>query len=602
MIRRKGLLSSEQTLTTTEVESDGRNQIVSVAGKHVRLQSSTCVRSYALQRRRYIFALICCCGATAWGVHRYWIAATASRGKEIEAEDGMFHKWDKVVLPLTDRVAALRRNTADELDDTDCIFRDSPIRRKVFVYPDYGDTANGWTADVLSSAGQKWQTTLPPWPWLDLRRQSQANRTSHYDIEGQHVQYATELLVREVMINPKSCLRTYNPDEATLFYVPYLPSVEHHKGSKYINDMALSPYGNAILDILDKDNYTAWENTFGLTAKYWKRHGGADHILVFSEPMHGLWHPRQRRGNYHFIHSQKQLHPPIVISVELSTTFVKMYPKCAAKNILMPYPNTDGRWFNGKHHSEAVKASTAWNASLKVSIAALPEEQLLGQEPARPIAQFYGAGNHGTCKQLRQAMASDYSQCALSSKLFKQNVKISSYVIGMNLASFCPCPGGDSPSAKRMFDAVLAGCIPIILSQDFVWPFTNEFDPNLELDPTVFSLRYSAKDYEDPLLDVTTCSPLNSSKPGLQSNLEQISAREIGRLRNGLRQARDLYSWYQVRPDLPDNPLWENILPDGGTAHFLVASLAERAAGVRWPECEQELKLPRGNDIWKFKC
>jgi hypothetical protein len=48
--------------------------------------------------------------------------------------------------------------------------------------------------------------------------------------------------------------------------------------------------------------------------------------------------------------------------------------------------------------------------------------------------------------------------------------------------------------------------------------------------------------------------------------------------------------------------LWENILPDGGTAHFLVASLAERAAGVRWPECEQELKLPRGNDIWKFKC
>jgi hypothetical protein len=88
---------------------------------------------------------------------------------------------------------------------------------------------------MLSAAGQSWNISLPAWPWLDLRRQSQLQQTSHYNINGHHVQYSTELLVREVMISPKSCLRTYNPEEATLFYVPYLSSVEHRKGSENIN-------------------------------------------------------------------------------------------------------------------------------------------------------------------------------------------------------------------------------------------------------------------------------------------------------------------------------------------------------------------------------
>mmetsp|Transcript_5052 Transcript_5052/g.12594 ORF Transcript_5052/g.12594 Transcript_5052/m.12594 type:complete len:132 (-) Transcript_5052:3704-4099(-) len=34
---------------------------------------------------------------------------------------------------------------------------------------------------------------------------------------------------------------------------------------------------------------------------------------------------------------------------------------------------------------------------------------------------------------------------------------------------WAPCPGGDTPSAKRMFGAIQVGCIPVILSADFVW-------------------------------------------------------------------------------------------------------------------------------------
>ena len=146
------------------------------------------------------------------------------------------------------------------------------------------------------------------------------------------------------------------------------------------------------MSIVDKEDYQPWEDRFGLTSKYWKRRKGADHILVFSEPMHGLYHPRSRRGNYHYKKTQKQLTPPIVISVELSTTFVEMYPKCAAKNILVPYPNTHGYWFNGEYRRNARQLAVASNLTAKSSRSALPVEQELAQtnakDPwvARPVA------------------------------------------------------------------------------------------------------------------------------------------------------------------------------------------------------------------------
>ena len=56
-----------------------------------------------------------------------------------------------------------------------------------------------------------------------------------------------------------------------------------------------------------------------------------------------------------------------------------------------------------------------------------------------------------------------------------------------------------------MFDALHAGCVPLILSKDFVWPFSKEFDTlsnssggkdddaSSFLDPSLFSIRLDAK-------------------------------------------------------------------------------------------------------------
>ena len=493
-------------------------------------------------------------------------------------------------------------------DDQDCIFRDSPIYRKVFVYPNPGEM--GWEGDLLTDSGRN--LTAMQWPWLAIDAQAKQEAQAHYDVDSQIVQYTTELLVRELMVNPKSCLRTYDPEEATLFYVPYLPSTEHHLGHRAKTDYATSPYGWAIMEILDNQNYEPWERLFGMTSQYWKRRSGSDHILVFSEPMHGLYHPRSKRGNFHFIHTQKQLKPPIVISVELSTTFINEYPHCAAKNILVPYPNTHGIFFNGVLAKEARQLLEQSNVTVATSSVALPAERYLYQNidnsnnlpPPRPVAQYYQAGLHGTCTKLRKAMKADYQQCAPSHQVLSNILKSSHFSTAMRIATFCPCPGGDSPSAKRHFDALFAGCIPIILSSDFVWPFTKEFDRfGLDLDPNDFSLRLTASDYDDPLLDSQTCRPLDPTKPGLQALLESIPAEKVARLRQGVAKAGQLYSWFKLDdPTLPVNPLRDGVLPNGGTAHWVVQALADRAAGQKWPACEQELQQPHGADVRQFKC
>ena len=186
--------------------------------------------------------------------------------------------------------------------DRDCIFRNSSIYRSIYVYPKPSNTS---------------------WPWIEIDQRIRREGVAHYDSLNKYFnQYTAELLVRDIITHPKSCLQTHNPEEAKLFYVPYLPSIEYHNGSLY-GDYKTSPFGQALVEATN-GKYDAWEKIFGLTSMYWKRRNGSDHILVMSEPLHGLTHPRSRRGNYHYIHSQRQMTPPIIISIELSRTFVEM--------------------------------------------------------------------------------------------------------------------------------------------------------------------------------------------------------------------------------------------------------------------------------------
>jgi hypothetical protein len=169
-----------------------------------------------------------------------------------------------------------------------------------------------------------------------------------------------------------------------------------------------------------------------------------------------------------------------------------------------------------------------------------------------------------------------------------------------------------------MFDAILAGCIPVILSHDFVWPFTKEFDRSIlsetsdavvgssvVLDPSEYSIRLNVPDHKFPKFDQETCNRVApESQMDLQSVLEAIPPGEIARLREGGAMAASAYSYYQRKPSLPDNPLKEGVLPEGGAAHIFIRALEERVEGKLWRACKEEVaqRDPSLDRVKRFVC
>lgn len=46
----------------------------------------------------------------------------------------------------------------------------------------------------------------------------------------------------------------------------------------------------------------------------------------------------------------------------------------------------------------------------------------------------------------------------------------------MTRSIFCLSPAGDTPSSARLFDAIVSGCIPVIVSDELELPFEGILD------------------------------------------------------------------------------------------------------------------------------
>jgi hypothetical protein len=47
---------------------------------------------------------------------------------------------------------------------------------------------------------------------------------------------------------------------------------------------------------------------------------------------------------------------------------------------------------------------------------------------------------------------------------------------GMRKSIFCLSPAGDTPSSARLFDAIVSGCIPVVVSDELELPFEGILD------------------------------------------------------------------------------------------------------------------------------
>jgi hypothetical protein len=65
---------------------------------------------------------------------------------------------------------------------------------------------------------------------------------------------------------------------------------------------------------MEKNSTKKWKELFQVTAQYWKRSEGADHIIVMPAPVTNLRHEGGRRGFFHYM---SHLHRPIFLNIGL---------------------------------------------------------------------------------------------------------------------------------------------------------------------------------------------------------------------------------------------------------------------------------------------
>ena len=259
--------------------------------------------------------------------------------------------------------------------------------------------------------------------------------------------------------------RTMNPEEADLFFIPF-----YDTNKKFVEPITkVFKTGGYFYGF---DSY--WNQTFNITTKYIQRYKGIDHIIAISRPF------------WFLLDVNKLLYNPIYITLEWQFNTEKI---SFNKNILSPYPITDNRWQQIANEQEKVLDNT-------VQLYARKREQLLNIQynlmnlttKERPIL-IYFSGSKKAASDLRTILVRDLlsENCSLcvfdeidrtiqnqtngDSGFDSNNLRVR-----MSSSIFCLIPRGDSSTSRRLFNAIAAGCIPIIISNRMPLPYKNRID------------------------------------------------------------------------------------------------------------------------------
>jgi hypothetical protein len=418
-------------------------------------------------------------------------------------------------------------------------------------------------------------------------------------------QFALEYIVYDFF--QSFCGRTMDPEKADFFYLPLVRDAEFRYAMQIggIRSRAPSLAEQALLNMIEKNNSDIWKSAFQVSDRYWFRKNGADHIIAMPAPVTNLRHETSKRGFFHYL---LHLKPPIFVALEYSRSFVEEYPVCAKlKNIVAPYPTTDPDFYNSK---------------------------LLSFSIQRDYLIYYAGGLHGDCIEIRKAMR---NLMVNSSRLHNVIPPVKSNQHerehGFLGAKFCPIPVGDSPSSKRMYDVLNFGCIPVVISDDLIWAFSeqtggplNHSTFSLQLPQSVvqYSIDHSLKRYRNNPLDFgllpsgrSLYSILEESKAsdkdfenGIYVNpliriLRRIPESEIEFLRTNGKLAAKSYHYYEMNKSMEEIPTAYHFPPDGGAMEIIASQLEKqkvKGIDVVHRLCHDEIHKKKHKYVHRYPC
>ncbi|KAL2921428.1 putative arabinosyltransferase ARAD1 [Bienertia sinuspersici] len=222
----------------------------------------------------------------------------------------------------------------------------------------------------------------------------------------------------------KNVIRVHKQDEADLFYIPFFTTISYF-----------------LMDKLE------WKPLYREVLKWvtdqpaWKRSGGRDHIL----PVHHPWSFKSVR---------RHMKTAIWLLPDMDSTgnWYKPGQVYLEKDVILPYvSNVDFCGTDCLRENESKRSTLLFfRGRLKRNAGGKIRSQL--------VAELSGVDGvvieEGTAGEAGKAAA--------------QN--------GMRTSLFCLSPAGDTPSSARLFDAIVSGCIPVIVSDELELPFEGIID------------------------------------------------------------------------------------------------------------------------------
>lgn len=232
----------------------------------------------------------------------------------------------------------------------------------------------------------------------------------------------------------RSPLRTLDPSEAALFYVPFFASA------------LIMSRGGA--DWWPAINFTAARLrevlAIVMSSPQWQRNGGKDHVWYFSFD-HGVCLSNSYSPRF-------QPPPEILPCIHISTYGNSDDPVCS--------------------RAQDVVAPPASN----LTIVRIFRAELAQAKPRKDAIFFQGSidrkSAHGDVYSngTRQLLWRLYRNSTFW--LWSKSVSPEELARDMTAVDFCACPEGFAPWTPRLVQSVLAGCIPVIISSRIVLPLT----------------------------------------------------------------------------------------------------------------------------------
>lgn len=239
----------------------------------------------------------------------------------------------------------------------------------------------------------------------------------------------------------RSSRRTLDPEKASLFIIPYDLGLDGYLDARTCNNRRSCSNGlvGKLTTILKK-------------SKYFQRHEGADHALLWSL---GQYHPWPRAGC------------DVLMKDFCGKCTITCYwmdaTKADSRFVSVPFPS-GYHWWDGIKH-------------LPWDVRYAPQRNL--------TAVYLGSTQtlNPTHTKIRRAMT---AQCNASAECHWLQISHSSKDTNIvdllsvyKRATFCLCPPGDDPARKAVFDCIVSGSIPVIFELNTIynqyhWHFTEQ--------------------------------------------------------------------------------------------------------------------------------